>query len=291
MTHKAQHNIMNDDVFSLSAEGRHQLSNKASILPKHYLTLLTLLGKESMTTERLIGLSPALKPDVAISCLQQLWAADMIVLEQASDSLDFTAFLSNDPVAQPHPHALLAAHEEAAVGTDSLKTQGYYVSIVRDPGPRRRLRPGERPTVVVIEDEHSMSMLLTKFLEIKGFDTIPAANREQIVAAFRRPAPPDLVLLDIVLPDADGFDILVTIRNHPALKSVPVIMLTAQATREAVIRGLACGADGYITKPFELDKLLSAVNTVIGLPSAIQHVAAPRRAAHYTVHPHGARSH
>lgn len=290
MNRKAQHAIMNTDVFSLSDEGLHQLHNNFSILSQHYLTLLTLLAKESMSAESLIDRSPTLKPDVVIACLQKLWAADMIVLEHASDSLDFTSFLSNEPVAQPHPDALLAAHEEAAVGADSLETQGYYVSIVRDPGPRRRLRPGERPTIVVIEDEYSMSMLLTKFLEIKGFDTIPATNREQIVAAFRRPAPPDLVLLDIVLPDADGFDILVTIRNHPALKSVPVIMLTAQATREAVIRGLASGADGYITKPFDLDKLLSAVNTVIGLPSTVQHVAVPHRATHYTVHPHGARS-
>jgi DNA-binding response OmpR family regulator len=71
-----------------------------------------------------------------------------------------------------------------------------------------------------------------------------------------------------VLPDADGFDILLKMRQHPVLKKVPVIMLTAKATRESVLKGLAGGADGYITKPFEADALITAVNAVMGRPRA-----------------------
>ncbi|MDH4191878.1 MAG: response regulator, partial [Betaproteobacteria bacterium] len=89
-----------------------------------------------------------------------------------------------------------------------------------------------------------------------------------ILAAFREPPRPDLVLLDVTLPDADGFDVLAKMRLHPALKTVPVIMVTAIATREAVIKGILRGADGYITKPFEVDVLLKAVRTVLGLTSA-----------------------
>lgn len=72
------------------------------------------------------------------------------------------------------------------------------------------------------------------------------------------------------LADANGFDILAKMRLHPALKSMPVIMLTAEATREAVLKGLQAGADGYITKPFEVDAVVAAVNAVLGLsgPSA-----------------------
>ena len=70
---------------------------------------------------------------------------------------------------------------------------------------------------------------------------------------------------DVVLPDADGFDILCRMRRHPVLKSVPVVMLTAKATRDAVLRGLASGANGYITKPFEADVMLKAVRTILGL--------------------------
>jgi DNA-binding response OmpR family regulator len=56
------------------------------------------------------------------------------------------------------------------------------------------------------------------------------------------------------------------VRQHPALKDVPVVMLTGKATREAVLKGIAGGADGYITKPFEPEALLRAVRTVLGLP-------------------------
>ncbi len=92
-----------------------------------------------------------------------------------------------------------------------------------------------------------------------------ASNRAEVIAEFQRPPLPDLVLLDVVLPDADGFDILIRMRQHPVLKSVPVMMLTAKATREAVLKGLAGGADGYITKPFEADGLIKAIKSVLGL--------------------------
>ena len=68
-----------------------------------------------------------------------------------------------------------------------------------------------------------------------------------------------------MLPDADGFDVLSKVRQHPLLKSTPVIMVTAKATRESVMRGLACGADGYVTKPFEAENVVKAVRTVLGV--------------------------
>jgi DNA-binding response OmpR family regulator len=63
----------------------------------------------------------------------------------------------------------------------------------------------------------------------------------------------------------NGFDILQRLKAHPALKAVPVIMLTADAARESVMRGLASGADGYITKPFERAILLDGVKAVLGI--------------------------
>jgi two-component system OmpR family response regulator len=79
-----------------------------------------------------------------------------------------------------------------------------------------------------------------------------------------RPAP-DVILLDVNLPDANGFDILLKVRQHPQLKSIPIIMLTSQASREDVLRGLAGGADGYITKPYEQEALLTGIKAVLGM--------------------------
>jgi DNA-binding response OmpR family regulator len=92
-----------------------------------------------------------------------------------------------------------------------------------------------------------------------------ASNKEEIAAALSQTPVPDLVLLDVVLPDADGFEVLAQMRQHEALKTVPVILCTGKATREAVLNGLLRGADGYITKPFDVDMVLKAVKTVLGL--------------------------
>jgi DNA-binding response OmpR family regulator len=72
-------------------------------------------------------------------------------------------------------------------------------------------------------------------------------------------------LLDVTLPDADGFDILRKIRQHTTLRAVPFIMVTGNATREGVLKGLAAGADGYITKRFDPDNLVATIRAVLGL--------------------------
>ncbi len=107
--------------------------------------------------------------------------------------------------------------------------------------------------------------MLRTYLKMEDFEVRVAATREEINKSLREPPRPDLVLLDVVLPDLDGFDVLAKLRSHEAMKSVPVIMATAKATREAVLEGLRRGADGYVTKPYDMPILMSAMKTVLGL--------------------------
>src|SRR5690606_37631433 len=99
-----------------------------------------------------------------------------------------------------------------------------------------------------------------------GFQVRVAANRQDALGELRKPPLPDLVLLDVMLPDVNGFDILASLRKHPAYERVPVMMITGKATREAVLKGMALGANGYMTKPFEPEALMKAVRTVLGWP-------------------------
>ncbi|MDP1565218.1 MAG: response regulator, partial [Polaromonas sp.] len=119
----------------------------------------------------------------------------------------------------------------------------------------------------VVDDEPMLAKFIQSYLMFEGFKVRVASNREEVITEFRKQPAPDLILLDVVLPDADGFDILLRLRQHPLLKDVPVIMLTGKATREAVLKGLAAGADGYVTKPFEADALMHVVRTVLGMPA------------------------
>lgn len=155
--------------------------------------------------------------------------------------------------------------EEADASLLSLRRKGYFVNIARDRG-KLAARPQGRPLVaVVIEDEPVLAKFVQSYLAFEGIQTRLAGNRAAISAELSKQQIPDVILLDVMLPDADGFDILRRVRQHRALHEVPVIMLTGTATREAVIRGMRGGADGYVTKPFEAEALMRAVRTVLGL--------------------------
>lgn len=137
--------------------------------------------------------------------------------------------------------------------------------MARRPAVKRERTGQGKPMVLVIDDDPDICKLLQMFLKLENIDSRTAANREEIVAALRMVPLPDLVLLDVNLTDVNGFDVLARMRQHPSLKSLPVIMLTAEATRAAVLKGILGGADGYITKPFQIHPLVKAIKTVLGL--------------------------
>jgi len=75
---------------------------------------------------------------------------------------------------------------------------------------------------------------------------------------------PDLVLLDVLLPDVNGFDVLNRIRQHAALRQLPVLMLTSLSDRMNIAKGLGLGADGYLTKPAQPSTLIDAIQALVG---------------------------
>jgi two-component system OmpR family response regulator len=169
--------------------------------------------------------------------------------------------------------ALASGDAEADAGVRSRRQSGYYVGIARPRAPRHRA-PDHVLTAVVVEDEPTLARFVKSYLSFEGFQVRLAANRAEVVAEFNKRPLPDVVLLDVMLPDADGFEILAKLRAHPVLKDVPIIMCTGKATREAVLQGMAGGADGYVTKPFEADALMRAVRTVTGLEEVAAETAA-----------------
>jgi len=119
--------------------------------------------------------------------------------------------------------------------------------------------------VMVVEDDPELQRALKFLLTMEKFVPRLASNRAEILEALRSLPLPDVALLDVGLPDTNGFEVLARMRAHPRLKSIPVIMLTGKAQREDVMRGLVEGADGYITKPFDRDVLLTGIRAVLGL--------------------------
>jgi two-component system OmpR family response regulator len=179
------------------------------------------------------------------------------------DDLDFT---KPAPVQlpAPTPQQLESAGKEAASGGAELRKAGYYVAIARRTAARVPPRNGVRHALLVVEDDPDLSNLLAEIFSVAGFEVRRAGNRAQINAEVNRPILPDLILLDIVLPDADGLQILARLRAHPKFARMPVILMTGKAESSDVKAGLAAGADGYVSKPFKMSALVAAVNLVLG---------------------------
>ncbi len=176
--------------------------------------------------------------------------------------LDFTrAFAEETKVPAPvtTPAQEKKFEEEAIIGESNLTSNGYFVRL-NDAAPRRKPK-NTPPQVLVVEDDVVTATLLLRILSANGFKVRHAANREAIVGGLK--LLPDLVLLDVLLPDANGFDILNRIRQHPNLKDLPVLMLTSLGSLDDILKGLKHGANGYLTKPAKSNALVEAIKKLL----------------------------
>lgn len=112
--------------------------------------------------------------------------------------------------------------------------------------------------ILLIEDDSDLFALLKYNLEKEGFQMVGAQTGRGAVDLCRRERP-DLIILDIMLPDSDGLDICKGIRTHPELAHIPVIFLTARASETDRIVGLELGANDYIVKPFFVRELIARI--------------------------------
>lgn len=112
--------------------------------------------------------------------------------------------------------------------------------------------------ILVVEDEESLLKLESILLTSKGYDVKGVANGQEALDAIAEEIP-DLVLLDIMLPEMDGFEVCRRIKENPQTKDLPVVMLTAKKSREDMTRGQEVGADWYITKPFKSANVIETI--------------------------------
>ena len=118
-------------------------------------------------------------------------------------------------------------------------------------------------TILTIEDEPHIQEMLTFFLEKEGFVVANAYDHRQAIDYLLSGQPVDLILLDWMLPNVSGLDLLKEIKQSSDLSAIPVIMLTARTELEDKVTGLDAGADDYLAKPFSLKELSSRIKAVL----------------------------
>jgi DNA-binding response OmpR family regulator len=122
---------------------------------------------------------------------------------------------------------------------------------------------GERPKVMLVEDEDSVRELLRLTLELGSVEIMEASDGETALE-MSRTHPPDVVFLDWILPDQSGLDVCRAIRAEPSTQETTIVMVTARTGEEERRAGLAAGADDYISKPFSPEGLLEKLREALG---------------------------
>jgi DNA-binding response OmpR family regulator len=127
--------------------------------------------------------------------------------------------------------------------------------------------PPTGPLILIVEDEDNIALALGHKLGREGFRLRRIANGEDAMPAIHADRP-DLILLDVMLPQVSGYEICQQVRADPALSGIRILMMTARGTAMERRKGLAMGADGFVSKPFDLADLIAEVRNLLEIRDA-----------------------
>lgn len=120
-----------------------------------------------------------------------------------------------------------------------------------------------KKTIVVVDDDQDIRMLLKANLEDEGYEVMEAPGGREAIDMIKHNET-DLVVLDIMMPEVDGYDVLQELRSKPEHAELPVVLLTARRQESDVWEGWSAGADYYITKPFKMRELIQFIRYIFG---------------------------
>ncbi len=257
------------DSYSQTAKGKAEFAAKPGKLSTGLKTLLGLVSDKATIADIKLKL-PQVPVDKLTPALDRL-VADGYLQRNAAQSaagpdneLDFTRFISR-PVKEPTLTQKRNA-EATIAGIRLSKSAGYHVSIINRSA--KRIEPnagGDKHTILLIDADDANAMVMARALLLAKFDTRAAGKREEIIAELNKKPPADAIAIDVALPEVGGLELLGRLRDHPAYKTVPIIVMTAATERDDVVAALSYGASGYMSKPFKPDALVESVKAVLGL--------------------------
>ncbi|HTA65277.1 MAG TPA: response regulator [Xanthomonadaceae bacterium] len=134
-------------------------------------------------------------------------------------------------------------------------------------------------TILIVDDDAGSRDSLAQLLQNEGYSTLSAANGKQALAIVAQ-NPPDLILLDVVMDDLDGYDVAASIKANPATASIPIIMVTGHDGRGAQVVAFDAGAEAFVLKPVDMAVLSLRIRNLLRLAQAtpvheIQQIASP----------------
>jgi CheY-like chemotaxis protein len=250
---------MLEPVYRLTAAGRAAWEGQDASIPADYRRILWMIdvqGQGPLAKTLLRRQSPELLEEW-LSEMEQIGLIERLDPAQAQAD-DFS------PRSQHRPFALDQSQREAAnlAGT-SLASTGAYLAVDRFRFRPLLIKPAADTVILIVEDDPDQLALADLRVSMAGYKVRAATSVKDFLQSLVDEGPPDLLLLDVMLPDGDGFEVLSKMRRHHTHGSLPIVMLTARTEPGDIGRGLALGADGYITKPYTKIILAEVINRVL----------------------------
>jgi len=252
-------------VYTLTALGQETLTTDASKgnLPQDYRRLLGLVevgGHEEVIRGRMRRF-----PDRLIQeWLKELEDLKLLESHEAGelDAITFTgAPLPLLPPLTDEDRKRLA--KTTVSGGATLLRSGSFLSDDRVANLPPLAKAPADTAILLVEDDPDQLALAELRLTMAGYQ-VHSVDRAKALSSYLREKPrPDLLLLDVMLPDGNGFDILAQLRGRPEFSTLPIVLLTVKAELRDIRNGLALGADGYITKPYSKNLLAEVIGRVL----------------------------
>jgi CheY-like chemotaxis protein len=252
---------MAERIYRLTAAGREAWEGQDAAVPADYRRILWMMDVQGQG-----GVAEALSKLYAPEMLEE-WLSEMEEIglieclpdDGRSETGDYVSRTSDQTLALDSAQL----REAAKIAGNSLARTGAYLAL--DRLRRRPLQPkAPADTVIlIVEDDPDQLALADLRVSMAGYKVRVASSVNGFLQALVDEGAPDLLLLDVMLPDGDGFDVLGKMRRHQALGSLPIVMLTARNDSADIGRGMVLGADGYITKPYTKNILADVIERVL----------------------------
>ena len=253
---------MAERIYRLTAAGREAWEGQDAAVPADYRRILWMMDVQGQggVAEALSKLYPPEMLDEWLSEMEELGLIECLPEGQSqSQTGDFVSRTSDQTQAMDQSQL----REAARIAGSSLARTGAYLALDRLRRRPLQLKAPADTVILIVEDDPDQLALADLRVSMAGYKVRVASSVNGFLQALVDEGAPDLLLLDVMLPDGDGFDVLGKMRRHQALGSLPIVMLTARNDAADIRRGLVLGADGYITKPYTKNILADVIARVL----------------------------
>jgi CheY-like chemotaxis protein len=251
---------MTERIYRLTDNGRDAWESQDAGVPADYRRLLWLMdfhGHAGLMREAMSSY-PRHVLDEWLAEMEELGLIEQVAAGQQAEQ-DFALPRSDKTLALEQAQL----QQETQAAGSALARTGAYLALDRLRYRRIAPKPAAETEILILEDDPDQLALADLRMTMAGYGVRVANSVNGFLQSMFDEGAPDLLLLDVELPDGDGFEVLRRMRRHKVLSALPIIMLTVRNDPADIGKGLALGADGYVTKPYTKSILAEVVRKVL----------------------------